>query len=129
VHSKTYMWNNHLTINEIPKWSKVCHEMPILGIISIPTPYVVMSNPLITQIKTKNWFVPFHVLSQQVFQLSFFVWLHFSNLNFTFGCYFNFQILINVIGNYENYTKNKDIYFGGLVLHTKIYLDNIPNGY
>jgi hypothetical protein len=33
---------------------KMCHQMPILGIISIPTPYVVMSNPLIIQIKTKN---------------------------------------------------------------------------
>jgi len=47
------------------------------------------------------------------FELSLFVWLHFSNLNFTFGCYFNFQILINVIGNYENYTKNEDFYFVG----------------
>jgi hypothetical protein len=72
-----------------------------------PSPYVVMSTPLITQIKTKNWFVTFHVLSQQVFQLLVFVWLHFSNLNF------NFLILINVIGNYENYTKNEDFYFGG----------------
>jgi len=72
-----------------------------------PSHYVVMSNPLITQIKTKNWFVPFHVLSQQVFQLSIFVWLHFSNLNF------NFLILINDIGSYENYTKNEDFYFGG----------------
>jgi hypothetical protein len=60
------------------------------------------------------------------FQLSLFVWLHFSNLNFTFGCFFNFQIWINVIGNYENYTKNEDFYFGDLVLHTKIYLDNMP---
>jgi hypothetical protein len=63
------------------------------------------------------------------FQLSLFVWLHFSNLNFTFGCSFNFQILINVIGNYENYTKNEDFYFGDLVLHTKIYLDNMPKIY
>jgi hypothetical protein len=47
------------------------------------------------------------------FELSLFVWLHFSNLNFTFRCYFNFQILINVIGNYENYTKNEDFYFVG----------------
>ncbi len=47
------------------------------------------------------------------FELSLFVWLHFSNLNFTFGCYFNFQILINVIGNYDNYTKNEDFYFVG----------------
>jgi len=67
VHSKTHMWNNHLTINEIPRWSKVCHQMPIPLVISILTPHVVMSNPLITQIKTKNWFVPFHVLSQQFF--------------------------------------------------------------
>ncbi len=103
--------------------------MSIPQIISIPTPYVVMFNPLITQIKTKTLFVPFHVLSNKVVQLSLFAWLHFSNLNFTFGCSFNFQILINVIGNYENYTKNEDIYFGGLVLHTEIYLDNIPNGY
>jgi hypothetical protein len=63
------------------------------------------------------------------FQLSFFVWLHLSNLNFTFGCSFNFQILIDVIGNYENYTKNEDFYFGDLVLHTKIYLDNMPNSW
>jgi hypothetical protein len=41
------------------------------------------------------------------FQLSLFVWLHFSNLNF------NFQILINVIGNYEDYIKNEGFYFGG----------------
>jgi len=54
------------------------------------------------------------------FQLSLFVWLHLSNLNFTFGCSFNFQILIDVIGNYENYTKNEDFYFGDLVLRTKI---------
>jgi hypothetical protein len=47
------------------------------------------------------------------FELSLFVWSHFSNLNFTFGCSFNFQILINVIGNYENYTKNEDFFFGG----------------
>jgi len=63
------------------------------------------------------------------FQLSLFVWLHLSDLNFTFGCSFNFQILIDVIGNYENYTKNEDFYFGDLVLHTKIYLDNMPNGW
>jgi len=31
--------------------------------------YVVMFNPLITQIKSKNWFVPFHVLSRQVFSI------------------------------------------------------------
>ncbi len=43
------------------------------------------------------------------FELSFFVWLQFFNLNFTFGCYFNFQILINAIGNYENYTKNENL--------------------
>jgi hypothetical protein len=53
------------------------------------------------------------------FQSSLFVWLHFSILNFTFGCSFNFQILINVIGNYENYTKNGGFYFGALVLHKK----------
>jgi hypothetical protein len=63
------------------------------------------------------------------FQLSLFVWLHLSNLNFTFGCSFNFQILIDVIGSYENYKKNEIFYFGDLVLHTKIYLDNIPNGW
>jgi hypothetical protein len=63
------------------------------------------------------------------FQLSLFVWLHFSNLNFTFGYSFNFQTLIIFIGNYDNYTKNEDFYFGGLVLHTKIYFDNIPNDY
>jgi hypothetical protein len=129
VHSKTYRWNNHLTINEIPKWSKVCHQMPIPRVISILTPYVVMFNPLITQIKTKNWFLPFHVLSQQVFSIVTFCWLHLSNLNFTFGCSFKFQILINVIGNYENYTKNEDFYLGDLILHTNIYLDNIPKGY
>ncbi len=44
---------------------------------------------------------------------SLFVWLHFCNLNFTFGCSFNFQIFINVIGNYENYTKNEEFYFWG----------------
>jgi len=103
--------------------------MPIPQIISIPTPYVVMSNPLITQIKPKIYFYPSMFCPNNFFQLSHFVWLHFSNLNFTFGCSFNFQILINVIGNFENYTKNEDFYFGGLVLHTKIYLDNIPNGY
>jgi hypothetical protein len=63
------------------------------------------------------------------FQLSLFVWLHFSSVNFTFGCSFKFQNLINVIGNYEIYTKNEDFYFGGLILHTNIYLDNIPNNY
>ncbi len=87
-------------------------KMPIPWIISSPTSYVVMSNPLITQIKTKNWFVSFHVLSHKIFQLSLFVWLHFSNL-FKFNCSFNFQILIKVIGNYENCTKNEDFYFGG----------------
>jgi hypothetical protein len=91
--------------------------------------YVVMLNPLITQIKIKNWFVPFHVLSQQVFSIATFCLVTFLNLNFTFGCSFNFQILINVIGNYEIYTKNEDFYFGDLVLHTKIYLDNMPNNY
>jgi len=65
----------------------------------------------------------------EFFQLSLFVWLHFSDLNFIFGCSFNFQILITVIGNYENYTKSEDFYFEGLVLHTKIYLDIIPNNY
>jgi hypothetical protein len=45
----------------------MCHQMPIPQVISIPTPYVVMSNPPIIQIKTKNLYVPFHVLSQQVF--------------------------------------------------------------
>jgi len=63
------------------------------------------------------------------FQLSFFDWLHFSNLNFTFGCSFNFQILINVIGNYQNCTKNEYFYLGGSILHTKIYLDNTLNNY
>ncbi len=47
------------------------------------------------------------------FELSLFVRLHFSNLNFNFGCSFNFQILINDIGNYDNYTKNEDFCFGG----------------
>ncbi len=81
------------------------------------------------KLKPKLDLYPSMFCPNKVFQLSLFVWLHFSNLNFTFGCSFNFQILINVIGNYENYTKNEDIYFGGLVLHTKIYFDNIPNGY
>ncbi len=52
--------------------------MPIPWVISIPTPYVVMSNPLITQIKTKNWFVPFHVLSQQVFSIVTFLFGYIS---------------------------------------------------
>jgi hypothetical protein len=47
-------------------------QMPIPWVISILTPYVVMFNPLITQIKTKNWFVFFHVLSQQVFSIVIF---------------------------------------------------------
>jgi hypothetical protein len=113
------MWNNNLPINEIPKWSKMCHQMLIPWVISVPIPYVVMSNPLITHIKTKNWFVPSMFCPNKFFELSIFVWLDFSNLNFTFGCPFNFQILINVIGNYENYTKNEDFYFVGYVLHTK----------
>jgi hypothetical protein len=81
------------------------------------------------KLKPKIYFYPSMFYPNKFFQLSLFVWLHFSNLNFTFGCSFNFQSLINVIGNYENYTKNEDFYFGGLVLHTKIYLDNILNGY
>jgi len=81
------------------------------------------------KLKPKIDLYPSMFCPNKFFQLSFFVWLHFSNLNFTFGHYFNFQILINVIGNYENYTKNEDIYFGGLVLYTKIYFDNITNGY
>jgi len=81
------------------------------------------------KLKAKNYFYLSMFCTNEFFQLSLFVWLHFSNLNFTFGCSFNFQILINVIDNYENYTKNEDFYFGGLVLHTKIYLDNIPNDY
>jgi hypothetical protein len=63
------------------------------------------------------------------FELSFFVWLHFSNLNFTFGCSFNFQRVINVVGNYENYTDNEDFLFLGLNFAYKIYLDNIAKSY
>jgi hypothetical protein len=77
------------------------------------------------KLKPKKYFYPSMFCPNKFFQLSFFVWLHFSNINFTFGCFFNFQILINVIGNYENYTKNEDFYFGGLVFHAKIYRDNI----
>jgi hypothetical protein len=81
------------------------------------------------KLKPKIYLYPSMFCPNKFFQLSIFVWLHFSNLNFTFCYFFNFQILINVIGNYENYTKNEDFYFRGLVLHTKIYLDNIPNSY
>jgi 1,4-dihydroxy-2-naphthoate octaprenyltransferase len=38
----------------------------------------------------------------------------------TFGCFFIFQILVNVINNYENYTKNKDFLFWGLIFAYKI---------
>jgi len=91
----------------------MCHQMPIPRVISIPTPYVVMFNPLIIQIKPKIDLYPSMFCPNKFFELSLFVQLHFSNLNFTFSCSFNFQILINVIGNYENYTKNEDFYFGG----------------
>ncbi len=81
------------------------------------------------KLKPKNYLYLSIFYPNQIFQLLLFVWLHFFNLKFTFGCSFNFQILINVIGNYENYIKNEIFYFGGLILHTKIYLDNIPNNY
>ncbi len=65
------------------------------------------------KLKPKIDLYPFMFCPNKFFELSFFVSLHFSNLNFTFHCFFNFQTLINVIGNYENYTKNEDFYFGG----------------
>jgi hypothetical protein len=85
--------------------------MPIPQVISILTPYVVMFNPLI-KLKPKINLYLSMFCPNKFFQLSFFVWLHFSNLNFTFGCSFNFQILINVVGNYEIYTKNEDFILG-----------------
>jgi hypothetical protein len=65
------------------------------------------------KLKPKIDLYPSVFCPNKFFELPFFVWLHFFNLNFTFGCSFNFQILINVNGNYENYTKNEDFYFGG----------------
>jgi hypothetical protein len=65
------------------------------------------------KLKPKFYFYPSMFCPTEFFQLSLFVWLHFSNLNFTFGCSFNFQILINVIGSYENYTKNEGFLFWG----------------
>jgi len=65
------------------------------------------------KLKPKIDLYPSMFCPNKFFELSLFVWLHFSNLNFTFGCSFNFQLLINLIGNYENYTKNEDFYFGG----------------
>jgi hypothetical protein len=62
----------------------------------------------VLKLKPKNDLYLSMFYPNQFFQLLFFVWLHFSNLNFTFGCSFSFQILINVIGNYENYTKDED---------------------
>ncbi len=64
------------------------------------------------KLKPKKYFYPSMFCLNKFFQLSLFVWLHFSNLNFTFGCSFNFQILINVIGNYDNQTKNEYFYLG-----------------
>ncbi len=63
--------------------------------------------------KSKIDLYPSMFYPNKFFELLIFFLLHFSNLNFTFGCSFNFQILINVIGNYDNYTKNKDFYFWG----------------
>jgi hypothetical protein len=91
-------------------------------------PMLLCLNHSLFKLKPKINMYPSMFCPNKFFELSFFVWLHFSNLNFTFGCSFNFQILINVIGNYENYT-NEDFYFGDLVLHTKIYLDNMPKNY
>jgi len=58
------------------------------------------------KLKPKIDLYPSMFCPNKFFQLSLFVWLHFSNLNF------NFQILINIIGNYENYTKNEDFILG-----------------
>jgi len=65
------------------------------------------------KLKPKIDLYPSMFCPNKFFELSFFLWLHFSNLNFTFRCFLNFQTSINVIGNYENYTKNEDFYFGG----------------
>jgi hypothetical protein len=90
----------------------MCHQMPIPRVISIPTPYVVMFNPLIIQIKPKNDLYPSMFCPNKFFELSLFVQLHFSDLNFTFSCSFNFQILINVIGNYETTQRMKIFILG-----------------
>jgi hypothetical protein len=63
------------------------------------------------KLKPKIDLYPSMFCPNKFFELSLFVWLYFSNFNFTFGCSFNFQILINVIGNYEKYTKNEFFYF------------------
>jgi len=65
------------------------------------------------KLKPKIDMYPSMFCPNKFFELSLFVWWHFSNLNFTYGCSFNFQILINVIGNYENYIKNEDFFFVG----------------
>jgi len=76
-------------------------------------PMLLCLNHSLFKLKPKIDLYPSMFCPNKFFELLIFFWLHFSNLNFTFGCYFNFQILINVIGNYDNYTENEDFYFWG----------------
>jgi hypothetical protein len=129
VHPKTYMWNIISLLMKFQDDQRCVIKCQFHKSFQSLHPMLLCLTHSLLKLKQKFDFYPSMFCPNKVFQLSIFFWLHFSNLNFTFGYFFNFQILINVIGNYENYTKNEDIYFGGLVLHTKIYFDNIPNGY
>ncbi len=49
------------------------------------------------KLKPKIDLYPSMFCPNKFFQLSLFVWLHFSNLNFTFGCSFNFWSMLLAI--------------------------------